>query len=81
LTVGVVTLAAAVAGRRWLPAVPYMLTGIVRRRGGRSGLCAPAVSAHVATIGALPSAIPPLSWPDFSLDAWRELAPSRSRSR
>src|SRR5205085_11061941 len=29
LVVGVATLLAAVAGRRWLPRIPYMLTGIV----------------------------------------------------
>ena len=74
LAVGVVTLGAALAGRRWLPRVPYMLTGIVA-----GGIAAAALRAggagEVATIGALPSAIPPLSWPDFNLDAWRELAP------
>jgi sulfate permease, SulP family len=74
LTVGVVTLAAAVAGRRWLPAVPYMLTGIVAGAVAAAALRAGGLGA-VATIGALPSALPPLSWPDFSLDAWRELAP------
>ena len=72
--VGVVTLAAAWAGRRLLPRVPYMLTAIVV-----GGIAAFALSqagvADVATVGALPSAVPPLSAPAFSLATWRDLAP------
>ena len=74
LAVGIVTLAAALAGRRWLPRVPYMLTGIVA-----GGVLAYPLNvmhiAHVATLGPLPSALPPTSMPDFSLSQWRELAP------
>ncbi len=74
LAVAVATLGAALAGRRWLPRVPYMLTGIVA--GGVTAAALKAAGAGaVATIGALPSAVPPLSWPDFDLAAWRELAP------
>jgi SulP family sulfate permease len=51
-----------------------MMTGILA-----GGLAAAALRlagiGGVATIGALPSAVPPLSWPDFNADAWRELAP------
>jgi SulP family sulfate permease len=55
--VALATLAAALAGRRWLPRVPYMLTGIVA---GTivAAILARAGIADVATIGALPSAIP-----------------------
>ena len=74
LGVGVFTLVAALAGRRYLPRVPYMLTGIVA-----GALCAWALSlagiAHVPTIGALPSAVPPLSMPQMSLSTWQTLAP------
>jgi SulP family sulfate permease len=74
LAVGCATLLAALAGRRWLPRMPYMLTGIVV-----GGLAAAALRTsglgEVATIGQLPSAIPPLSWSQFDLQAWRELAP------
>ena len=74
VAVGVVTLAAALAGKRWLPKVPYMLTGMVA-----GGLFAYALAtlniANVPTLGALPSALPSLSIPDFSLHEWRELAP------
>ncbi len=72
--VGAATLAAAWAGRRFAPRVPYMLTAIV---GG--GLVAYALArtgvARVATVGALPSALPPLSIPDFSPSVWRDLMP------
>ena len=74
LAVGVFTLAASIAGRRFLPRVPYMLTGIVV-----GALFATLLSllgiAHVPTIGALPSAVPPLSMPDMSLRTWQTLAP------
>jgi sulfate permease, SulP family len=72
--VGACTLAAALAGRRWLPRVPYMLTGIVV-----GAVCAWLLKiagiASVPTVGALPSAIPPLSLPDFSIATWQALAP------
>ena len=74
LLVGIATLASAVAGRRYLPRVPYMLTGIVVGSLVAYGLTRAGVPG-IATIGALPSAIPPLSWPDMSIAAWRELAP------
>jgi len=74
LAVGVFTLLAAMAGKRWLPRVPYMLTGIVL-----GALFALALSllgiATVPTIGALPSAIPPLSMPDLRIETWQTLAP------
>jgi SulP family sulfate permease len=73
VAVGLVTLVAAVIGRRVLPRVPYMLTGTI---GG--ALFAYALSrngiARVPTIGALPSAIPPFSLPDLSLATLRTLA-------
>jgi SulP family sulfate permease len=74
LAVGTVTLVSAMAGARWLPKMPYMLTGIVAGSVA-AVLLRLAGAGGVATIGALPSAIPPLSTPDMSLAAWRELAP------
>jgi SulP family sulfate permease len=74
LAIGLVTLAAAVAGKRWLRRVPYMITGLVvgsvfawvltRIGFGRS-----------ETVGALASAIPQLSLPSFDPADWRRLAP------
>jgi len=72
--VGVATLAAALLGRRILPRVPYMLTGMVA--GALSAyLLARAGVAYVPTLGALPSAVPSLSLPNFSAGTWRTLAP------
>jgi SulP family sulfate permease len=74
LAVGAFTLVAALAGKRWFPRVPYMLTGIVF-----GALLAAALSmlgiATVPTIGALPSAIPPLSMPDLRIETWQTLTP------
>src|SRR5262249_34266574 len=75
VAVGIATLGAALVGRRVLPRVPYMLSGTI---GGavfayvlaREGI------ARVPTIGTLPSALPPLSLPDFSAATWRTLAPA-----
>jgi len=74
LAVGVFTLAAAMAGKRWWPKMPYMLTGIVLGALFAWVLAALDI-AHVATIGTLPSAIPPFSVPDLSLATWQSLAP------
>jgi len=74
LAVGAVTLLVALAGKRFLPQVPYMLTGIV---GGAlfAWLLRMIGVAHVPTIGELPSAVPPVSVPDMSLHTWQTLAP------
>ena len=74
LAVGVFTLVASIAGRRLFPRIPYMLTGIVL--GALFALLLAATGiARVPTIGALPSAVPPLSMPEFSLRTWQTLAP------
>ena len=74
LAVGAFTLLAAVAGKRWLPRVPYMLTGIVAGAAFAAALSLLGI-ANVATIGALPSAIPPLSTPSLTPSTWQTLAP------
>src|SRR5437762_8550561 len=51
-----------------------MLTAIIAG-GGFAYLLAALQVAHVATLGPLPSALPTLSIPDFSLSEWRDLAP------
>ena len=73
--VGAVTLVAALVGKRLLPRVPYMLTGMIVGSVFAYVLARAGV-AKVATIGALPSAIPGLSLPDFSAGTWRTLAPA-----
>ena len=74
LAVGVFTLAAALAGKRFLPRVPYMLTGIVVGAVFAWVLAMLGI-AHVPTIGELPSAVPPLSMPDLAPQTWQTLAP------
>jgi len=72
--VGVASLAAVLIGRQLIPRVPPLLTGLVL--GGLVAyLLARQGVGHVATVGALPSAIPGASVPDFSAGAWRTLAP------
>lgn len=73
--VGVVTLLAALAGRHLVSRIPYMLTGMIAGSAFAYALSRAGV-AHVATIGALPSAFPVLSLPDFSAGTWRMLAPA-----
>src|SRR5205085_10945287 len=46
LVVGVITLAVSLAGRRWLPKVPYMLTGMIAG-GGLAYLLSAMAVAHV----------------------------------
>ena len=72
--VGIVTLAAALIGRRYFPRVPYLLTGIVAGS-ALAFLLSLFHVASVATLGALPSALPPLSMPDFTLSTWQTLVP------
>ena len=74
LAIGLVTVAAAVGGRRWWPRMPYMITGLVVGSVfawvlTRTG------SARPETVGALASAIPQPSLPSFDPADWRHLAP------
>lgn len=72
--VGVLTLASALAARRILPRIPYLLIGMIAGSLFAYALARAGV-AHVATIGPLPSVLPQPSLPDFSGDTWRMLAP------
>lgn len=72
--VGVVTLIASLASRRMLPRVPYLLTGMIVGSVFAYALARAGI-AQIATVGPLPSAVPPLSLPEFSGESWRTLAP------
>ena len=73
--VGTVTLVAALLAKRLVPRIPYMLAAMIVGSAFAYALARAGV-AQVATIGALPSAIPGLSLPDFSAGTWRMLAPA-----
>lgn len=75
LTVGMATLLTGIAMRRWLPKAPYMIAAmtvgslfafVINNALGQH-------ATGIATIGALPGALPPLSIPEFSLDTVRTL--------
>lgn len=73
--VGAVTLATGLGVRRLAPRVPYMIVAIF----AGSVVAAAFVQFGgfaVATVGALPPSLPPLSRPSFDPQVWRALAPT-----
>ena len=75
--VGLVTLLAAVAARRYLPKFPYMITAMLVGSVFAFGLSAwfgPDVT-RIATVGALPAMVPQLSAPDLSFDSLKGTLP------
>ena len=73
--VGVTTVVVGILAKRYLRRLPYMIVAMVA-----ASLLAVVLNeffgAAVPTIGAIPSGLPPLSSPEFSLDVIRELAPT-----
>ncbi|MCU0928166.1 MAG: SulP family inorganic anion transporter [Burkholderiaceae bacterium] len=73
--VGVVTVAAGVLAKRWLPRWPYMIVAMVA--GGLAAALLNAVlgqaTTGIETVGALPRAVPPLSMPDLSFSTLQGL--------
>ena len=74
LSVGIVTLLAGIATRRYLPKVPHMIGAML------IGTLFAAVlqsvfgsRANIATVAAIPSSLPPLSLPELSTQALRDL--------
>jgi sulfate permease, SulP family len=76
--VGVATVAAALAVKRYLPRAPFMIAAIVAGAivaGSLAGFVVDAfVPGAIKTVGALPSSLPPLSSPSFDPAVWRTLA-------
>jgi SulP family sulfate permease len=68
LAVGAVTLAAGLAAQRWLRRVPPVLAATIAGTAFAAGINASlgAGATGIRTLGALPGALPPVSWPDFS---------------
>ena len=75
VAVGALSLMAGLAARRWLPRVPYMIVAMVA--GSVFALVLNSkLGSHasgIATLGALPSALPQLSTPTLSLDTLSHL--------
>lgn len=72
--IGIVTLVAAVGGKRWLARIPYMITGLVT-----GSLFAWVLEAmgfgRAPSVGALGSALTQWSLPSLDPADWRRLAP------
>lgn len=76
--VALATLSIGILVKRWVPRVPYMIAAMV---GGSLVAIAldsllGASRAGIATVGALPASLPPLSAPALTLDNIKHLAPS-----
>ena len=75
LLVALLTLAAGIAARRWLPRVPYMIVAMLA--GALAGYAInrwhPLGGASIRVLGALPAALPSLSVPQFSFETMRAL--------
>lgn len=75
ITVGTLTLLAAVLARKLVPRLPNLLFGLLA--GSIAGWWINRTgSAHLATVGALPSALPRLSVPELDVPTWHTLAPA-----
>ena len=76
--VAMVTLLTGIAVKRWVPKIPYLIAAMVV--GSLVSVLLDQMFGHettgIATVGALPSSLPPLSSPSFSLDTIRNLAPA-----
>jgi SulP family sulfate permease len=75
--VAVATLAVGLGMRRWVPRFPYMIAAMVGGSliaFGLNQLLGTDVTG-IRTVGALPSGLPPLSMPDFSMATIKSLAP------
>jgi SulP family sulfate permease len=77
-TVGVITLGSGILVKRYWPRIPYMIVAMLMGSVAAVALEAWFGSAtrEIATVGALPSTLPPLSMPDFSFRTMREIAPA-----
>lgn len=76
-SVAAVTLVTGILSRRYLPKIPYMIVAMVAGSlfalGVNWGFGAE--TTGIATVGALPGGLPPLSAPDLSLETIRLTAP------
>ncbi|MGQ9830411.1 MAG: SulP family inorganic anion transporter [Thermochromatium sp.] len=76
--VAVATLGLGIACKRWLPRIPYMIVALLGGSLLALGLndWFGAEATGIATVGALPATLPPLSAPSLTLEHIRALAPA-----
>lgn len=76
--VGLATIASGYAAKRWLPKVPYMVVAMIIGSLFAAGLNTVfgAQVTHIAMLGHLPAALPPLSVPDVSFNALKSTLPA-----
>ncbi|MBK5940162.1 SulP family inorganic anion transporter [Halochromatium roseum] len=76
--VAVSTLLVGIAVKRWLPRMPYMIAAMLGGSLVALGLNAWLGEANtgIATVGALPASLPPLSAPTSTFDQIKQLAPT-----
>jgi SulP family sulfate permease len=76
--VAVSTLLIGIAVKRWLPKLPYMIAAMVGGSLFAAGLNVwlGADNTGIATVGALPASLPPLSAPSSTFDQIKQLAPT-----
>ena len=76
--VAAVTLLSGIAVKRWLPRLPYRIVAMVAGSvvSKLINQIFGSETTGIATVGALPSSLPPLSSPSFSLDTIKNLAPA-----
>ncbi|NWG87266.1 MAG: universal stress protein, partial [Hydrogenophilaceae bacterium] len=75
--VGVITLLSGLLAKRYLPKLPYMIVAMIVGSVAAfilNTLLGGEAATGIKTVGALPSGLPPLSVPDFSVDAIRQTA-------
>ena len=75
MATGAVTLVVAIASKRFVPRLPYMVVAMVAGSVFAYALLASG-TAKVPTVGALPSGIPSLSLPSFDPEVWRRIFPT-----
>lgn len=72
--ISLVTLLSGIAIKRYLPKIPYMIGALLI--GSLVSVAIGADTHAIATVGALPDSLPPLSMPKFDPGTLRELAPA-----
>jgi len=73
LAIALVTLLTAVIFKRLFPRLPNLLLGLIA--GSLAAVATGGAEHGVAFVGQIPAQLPPLSMPDFSMAAIRQLAP------